>query len=92
MCTSSTSTLSSIDGAEEKGYDKLPPQNEFGGHTSLPPLGHRMEGKDCTPFQAMQDHVRIDGIPESDPSSQAGGAVSEFGKSVPNHTYRLAAI
>ncbi|KAL6474410.1 hypothetical protein MHYP_G00179710 [Metynnis hypsauchen] len=35
--------------------------------------------------------VRIDGIEEGDPSSRAGGAVSEFRKSVPNHTYKRAA-
>lgn len=35
--------------------------------------------------------VRIDGMEDGDPSFSADGAVSEFLKSVPNHTYRQTA-
>lgn len=45
-----------------------------------------------TQVSPSRPQVRIDGIEEGDPSSWAGGAVSEFRKSVPNHIYRQAAM
>lgn len=45
-----------------------------------------------TQVSPPRPQVRIDGIGEGDPSSWAGGTVSEFRKSVPNHTYRQAAM
>lgn len=45
-----------------------------------------------TQVSPSRPQVRIDGIEEGDPSSWAGGVLSEFRKSVPNHTYRQAAM
>ncbi len=57
--TSASSALTTIDGAEEKGYEKMPQLDAahlVSGCTSLPTHCHRLEGEGQPPVQAMQDH------------------------------------
>ncbi len=54
--SSASAALTSVDGAEEKGYEHLPPGGVC-GRTSLPAHSYRMEGEVKPSVQAVQSHI-----------------------------------
>ncbi len=55
-CPSASAALTSIDGAEEKGYERLHPTGWVRGHASLPTQGYWMEGEGEPYVHAVQSH------------------------------------
>ncbi|KAI2647691.1 Gamma-glutamyl phosphate reductase [Labeo rohita] len=61
LCTSSSSALSSIDGAEEKGYDKPPPLDESVAAHLCPPTGIRWKAKATHPSKPCRTTSALTG-------------------------------